>query len=70
VADPVGDAEGAEIREISVVEDQDEIAAIRPQPLDRMPVSARKIPDVSGAEIDDLGMPVSMVVTRQPPRIT
>jgi hypothetical protein len=48
---PIGDAEGAEFREIAVVEDEDKVAGLVAQALDRMAVAARKIPDVARIEI-------------------
>src|SRR5690349_3481297 len=56
--DPVRDAEGAELGEIAVVEDQDEFARARPDALDRMSMPAWEVPDVAFAEIDDLALPL------------
>jgi hypothetical protein len=54
MADPIGNREGAELGEITVVEHQHESAGARPDPLDRMAVPAGEVPDVSGPEINDL----------------
>src|ERR1700722_8505804 len=62
MAQPVADAERAEFGEISVVENQDEQAILAADTLDRMTVTARKIPHVTRREIDDLGMVVRIKV--------
>jgi hypothetical protein len=54
VPDPVADRERAELREIAVVEHEEEDAGAGPKPLDRVAMSAREIPDVAGAEIHRL----------------
>ena len=55
VPDPVGDGERAELGEIAIVEDQDEVTRLVAQALQHVAVAARKIPDVAGIEIVGLG---------------
>ena len=55
VADPVGDAEGAELGEVAVVEDQDEVARLVAEAFEHVAVAAGKIPDVAGLEVVGLG---------------
>src|SRR5208337_3233839 len=57
VADPVGDAECAKFREVSVVEDEDEMSRLVPETLEHVAVAAGEIPDVAGLEIVGLGAP-------------
>src|SRR5712671_1358555 len=47
MSDPVGDAEGAELGKVAVVEDQDEMAGFCAQALQHVAVAAREIPDVA-----------------------
>src|ERR1700704_5521298 len=47
VSDPIGDAEGAELGKVAVVEDQDEMAGFCAQALQPVNGGARKIPDVA-----------------------
>src|SRR5262249_61255016 len=47
MADPIADAERAEFREISVVEDEHEQAVLGADALDRVAEPAREIPDVA-----------------------
>src|SRR5215468_6002824 len=54
MADPIGDAERAEFREIAVVEHQHEQAVLGADALDRVAEPAREIPDVAGMKVDDL----------------
>jgi hypothetical protein len=54
MGDPVGDAERSELGEIAIVEDKDEQAILRSEPLDRVTEPAREIPDIAGAEVGDL----------------
>ncbi len=56
VAEPIADAERAELREIAVVEHQHEHARPGADPLDGMAVAAREVPDVARTEIDDLAL--------------
>src|SRR5258708_24243953 len=42
VADPVGDAERPELREVPVVEDEDEVRRLVPEALEHVPVPARE----------------------------
>jgi hypothetical protein len=51
VSYPVGDAESAELREVAVVKNQDEVTGPVAKALQHVPVSARKVPDVAGIEI-------------------
>ena len=71
VADPVGDAEGAELGEVAVVEDEDEVAGPVAERLDDVAVAAREIPDVAGFEVVGLRAAVgSMTVVRTRPSVT
>ena len=54
VADPIADAERAELRKVAVVEHQHEQAVLGADALDRVAEPAREIPDVAGIEVDDL----------------
>jgi len=56
VPDPVGDAERAELGEIAVVEDEQKQTILAADALDGMAMAARKVPDVAGIEVGDLGM--------------
>ena len=56
--EPVGDAEGTELGEISVVENQDEMAWLVADPRQRVGVTTREIPDIAGIEVVDLGAAV------------
>ena len=56
MADPVGDAEGAELREIAVVEDQDEMRGLVSQAFEHVAVAAGEVPDVAGLEVVGLGV--------------
>src|SRR5580704_998851 len=51
MANPVCDAEGAELGKVSVVEDKNEVAWLVAQRLDDMAMAAWKIPDVARQEI-------------------
>ena len=55
VAQPVGDTEGAELGEISVVENQDEMTRLFAEAGERVCMTAREIPDIAGIEVVDLG---------------
>src|SRR5207237_7532288 len=55
VSDPVGDAEGAEFGEVTVVENQDEVTGLVAKALQHVAVAAREVPDVAGVEIVGLG---------------
>ena len=55
MAEPVCDREGPELREIAVVEHQNESAGAGTEALDRMAVAAREIPNIARTEIGDLG---------------
>src|SRR5271167_673577 len=55
MADPVRDAEGTKLREVAVVENQNEVARLVAQRLDDMTMTARKIPDVARPKIIRLG---------------
>ncbi len=57
VRDPVGDAESAELGEMPVVEDQQEMARAGPQVLQNVAVAAREIPGIAHTEIGDVGLP-------------
>ena len=71
VADPVGDAERAELREVAVVEDQDEVRRLVAQAFEHVAVAAREIPDVARLEVVRLGLPCgSMTVVRTCPSMT
>ncbi len=48
--------EGAEFREIAVVEHEEEGAGAGAEALDRMAVAAREVPDIARAEVDDLAL--------------
>ena len=50
-ANPVADAEGAELGKVAVVEDEDEVARLVAQGLDNMAVAAREIPDISRLKV-------------------
>ena len=56
VADPVGDREGAELREVAIVEHQHEGAGARSKPLDRVTMAAREVPHVARAKVHDLAL--------------
>ena len=58
VADPVGDAERAELREVAVVEDQDEVRRLVSQAFEHVAVAAGKIPHVARLEVVRLGVPL------------
>src|ERR1700730_19122332 len=58
VSDPIGDGEGPELGEITVVENEHEETILRADALDRVPEPARKVPHVPRPEVDDLGMAV------------
>ena len=54
VPDPIADAEGAELGEITVVEHQHEQAVLGADALDRVTEAAREIPYIAGGEVSDL----------------
>ena len=54
VPDPIADAEGAELGEITVVEHQHEQAVLGADALDRVTEAAREVPYVAGGEVGDL----------------
>src|SRR5579864_5074675 len=56
--DPVGDAKGAELREMAVVETQQEMALLGTQSLQRVAVPAGEIPGVAGLEFGNLRLAV------------
>ena len=49
--DPVGNAEGAELGEVAVIEHEDEMAGLVAERLEHVAVAARKIPDVARLEV-------------------
>jgi hypothetical protein len=56
VAYPVSDAEGAKLREVAVVEDQDEVAGPVAEALQHVAMAAGEVPDVAGLEVVRLGI--------------
>jgi hypothetical protein len=56
VGHPVGNAEGAELGEVAVVEDQDEVAWLVAQALEHVAVAAREKPHVPRVEVVRLGI--------------
>ena len=56
VADPVGDAERAELGEVAVVEDQDEVGRLVAQAAEHVAVAAGEVPDVARLEVVGLGV--------------
>src|SRR5262249_6684950 len=59
-SDPVGDAEGAELREVTVVEDQYEVTRLVSEAFEHVTVAAREIPHVPRLEVVGLGLPVGL----------
>jgi hypothetical protein len=51
MADPIGDAERAEFREIAVIKDKNKMAGRVAQAFQHMRVAARKIPDIARPEV-------------------
>src|SRR5262249_46124472 len=51
VADPVGDAEGAELGEVAVVEDENKVTGLVAKTLQHVAVAAGKVPDVAGIKV-------------------
>jgi hypothetical protein len=56
VADPVGDAERAELGEVAIVEDQDKVARLVTEALEHVAVAAGEVPDVARLELVRLGV--------------
>ena len=56
MANPIGDAERAELGEITVVEDQDELGRSSPKALEHMAMPAREVPNVARLEIVGLSL--------------
>jgi hypothetical protein len=48
---PIGDAERAELAEVAVIEDQNEMAWLGAQAFNGMGVPARKVPDVARGKV-------------------
>jgi hypothetical protein len=68
VPKPVGQQEGIIFVEVAVVENQQEFAAVRVEPLDGMRDTARKIPEIADADVINEGVPWgSMAVIRALP---
>src|SRR6266436_9689253 len=57
VADPIGDAERAELGKITVIENQNEMRRFIAEALEHVRVAARKIPDVARLKVVRLGLP-------------
>src|SRR5205823_294973 len=55
MSQPIGNAEGAELGEISVIENQNEVTRLFAEASERVCVTAREVPDVARIEIVDLG---------------
>src|SRR5690606_37810997 len=55
VANPVADAEGAELGEVAVVKNQDEVTRFISQALEHVAVAAGKVPDVARFEVVSFG---------------
>ncbi len=53
MAEPVGDAERAELGKVAVVEDQNEVAGLVAQAGKRVGMTAGKVPDIAGIEVVD-----------------
>ena len=53
VLEPVADQEGVVFVEVAVVEHQQELAAVRPEALDRMRNARREIPEIADAHVVD-----------------
>ena len=56
VADPVADAERAELGEVAVVEDEDEVGRLVAEAAEHVAVAAGKVPDVAGFEVVGFGV--------------
>ena len=56
MADPIGDAERAELGEITVVENQNEMRRFIAEAFKHVSVAARKIPDVARIKVVRLGL--------------
>jgi hypothetical protein len=69
VADPVGDAEGAEVREMAVVEDEDEVRRLVSQAFELVTVAAKEIPHVDWLEVVRLRVPLRVVDCRRGPAL-
>ncbi len=69
VADPVGDAEGAELREVAVIEDQDEVRRLVAQAFELVTVAAREIPHVARLEVVRLRIPLRVDDRRPGPSL-
>ena len=67
VADPVGDAERAELGEVAVVEDQDEVGRLVAQAFEHVAVAAGEVPDVARLEVVGLGVPLRVDDRRPDP---
>src|SRR4029077_18398032 len=57
VPDPIGDAEGAELGEITVIENQNKMRRFIAEALEHVRVAARKIPNVAGLKVVRLRLP-------------
>ena len=57
MTDPIGDAEGAELGEITVVENQNEMRRFIAEALEHVRVAARKVPDVARLKVVRLRLP-------------
>src|SRR5437773_2268585 len=57
VTDPIGDAEGAELGKITVIENQNEMRRFIAEALEHVRVTARKIPDVARFKVIRLRLP-------------
>src|SRR5207249_3822568 len=56
VTDPIGDAEGAELGKITVVENQNEMCRFIPEAFEHVSVATRKVPDVARIEVVRFGL--------------
>ena len=54
--DPISDTERAELREITVVKDQNEMSRIVAETLKHVGMATRKVPDVAWFEVVRLGL--------------
>ena len=57
VADPIGNAEGAELGEITVVENENEMCRFIPEAFEHVSVATRKIPNVARIKVVRLRLP-------------
>jgi hypothetical protein len=56
MSDPIGDTECPELREITVVKDQNEMSLFVTDTLEHVSVAAWKVPDVAWFEVVRLGL--------------